>query len=164
MVVKNAIISDDLPSLMWVFPDLRVTGGLALAVEGPSKAEIQCHDNKDGTCSVSYLPTAPGEYNIIIKFADKHISGSPFTAKVTGSGLDQKRAQLSVGSSSEVSLKVTETDIASLTATIRTPSGIEEPCVLKRLANGHLGRSTFFVNFLKKHCTKVFLNNFASIV
>lgn len=58
-------------------------GGLSLAVEGPSKAEIQCVDNKDGTCSVSYIPTVPGEYNIIIKFADKHISGSPFTAKVT---------------------------------------------------------------------------------
>ena len=88
---------------------------------------------------MSYLPTAPGEYNVIIKFADKHISGSPFSAKVTGSSLDQKRAQLSVGTSSEVSLKVTETDIASLTATIRTPSGIEEPCALKRLANNHLG-------------------------
>ena len=61
-------------------------GGLSLAVEGPSKAEITCTDNKDGTCSVQYLPTAPGEYSIIIKFADKHISGSPFTANVIGPG------------------------------------------------------------------------------
>lgn len=60
------------------------TGGLSLAVEGPSKAEISCKDNKDGTCTVSYLPTAPGDYNIIVKFDDKHISGSPFTAKITG--------------------------------------------------------------------------------
>jgi len=58
-------------------------GGLALAVEGPSKAEIHCVDNKDGTCSVSYLPTVPGEYSIIIKFADQHIVGSPFTANIT---------------------------------------------------------------------------------
>jgi filamin len=28
------------------------TGGLAVAVEGPSKAEIQCRDNKNGTCDV----------------------------------------------------------------------------------------------------------------
>lgn len=62
-------------------------GGLSLAVEGPSKAEITCIDNKDGTCSVQYLPTAAGEYNIIIKFADKHISGSPFCAKVIGPGM-----------------------------------------------------------------------------
>lgn len=61
-----------------------VSGGLSLAVEGPSKAEISCKDNKDGTCTVSYMPTAPGDYNIIVKFDDKHIPGSPFTAKITG--------------------------------------------------------------------------------
>lgn len=59
-------------------------GGLSLAVEGPSKAEISCKDNKDGTCTVSYLPTAAGDYIIIVKFDDKHIPGSPFTAKITG--------------------------------------------------------------------------------
>lgn len=66
-------------------------GGLSLAVEGPSKAEITCKDNKDGTCTVSYLPTAPGDYSIIVRFDDKHIPGSPFTAKITGGGV---RAQL----------------------------------------------------------------------
>ena len=60
------------------------TGGLSLSVEGPSKAEISCHDNKDGTVSVSYLPTAPGEYKISVRFGDKHIKGSPYTAKITG--------------------------------------------------------------------------------
>ena len=55
-------------------------------------------------------------------------------------GDDRQRAQLSVGTSSEVSLKVTEADIGSLTATIKKPSGAEEPCQLKRLANGHLGK------------------------
>jgi hypothetical protein len=59
-------------------------GGLSLAVEGPSKAEISCHDNKDGTVSVSYLPTAPGEYKISVKFGDKHIKGSPYNSKITG--------------------------------------------------------------------------------
>lgn len=64
-----------------------LSGGLSLAVEGPSKAEITCKDNKDGTCTVSYLPTAPGDYNIIVKFDNKHIPGSPFTAKITGKEL-----------------------------------------------------------------------------
>lgn len=59
-------------------------GGLSLAVEGPSKADISCHDNKDGTVLVSYLPTAPGEYKITVKFGDKHIKGSPYVAKITG--------------------------------------------------------------------------------
>ena len=48
-----------------IFPNLGAgAGGLALAVEGPSKADINCIDNKDGTVNVSYLPTAPGEYKI----------------------------------------------------------------------------------------------------
>ncbi|KAL3851735.1 hypothetical protein ACJMK2_015452 [Sinanodonta woodiana] len=113
-------------------------GGLSLAIEGPSKTEIKCRDNEDGTCTVSYIPTAPGEYKITVKFSDKHISGSPFTAKIQP-GEIKRRAQ--IGRSSEVSLKVTETDINSLTASIRSPSGQEEPCILKRLPNGHLGIS-----------------------
>ena len=63
---------------------LSAPGGLSLAVEGPFKAEITCKDNKDGTCTVSYLPTAPGDYSVIVKFDNKHIAGSPFTAKITG--------------------------------------------------------------------------------
>lgn len=144
------------------------TGGLSLAVEGPSKAEITCKDNKDGTCTVSYLPTAPGDYNIIVKFDNKHISGSPFTAKITGEeivyfphnnnlnkvhkvdlqlydlfcqGDDSitRTSQLNVGTAADVSLKIAETDLSSLTASIRAPSGNEEPCLLKRLPNRHLG-------------------------
>ncbi|KAM6895601.1 filamin-C-like isoform 2-T2 [Xenentodon cancila] len=115
-------------------------GGLSLAVEGPSKAEISCKDNKDGTCTVSYLPTAPGDYNIIVKFDDKHIPGSPFTAKITGDD-SMRTSQLNVGTATDVSLKITETDLTSLTATIRAPSGHEEPCLLKRLPNRHIGIS-----------------------
>ncbi|XP_029167599.1 filamin-A isoform X4 [Nylanderia fulva] len=113
-------------------------GGLSLAVEGPSKAEICCHDNKDGTVSVSYLPTAPGEYKITVKFGDKHINGSPFVAKITGEG--RKRNQISVGSSSEVQLpgKVSDADIKSLNASITAPSGLEEPCFLKKMPSGNM--------------------------
>ncbi|XP_061204465.1 filamin-C isoform X1 [Neopsephotus bourkii] len=115
-------------------------GGLSLAVEGPSKAEITCQDNKDGTCTVSYLPTAPGDYNIIVRFDDKHIPGSPFTAKITGDD-SMRTSQLNVGTSTDVSLKITETDLSLLTASIRAPSGTEEPCLLKRLPNRHIGIS-----------------------
>ncbi|XP_028841248.1 filamin-C-like isoform X1 [Denticeps clupeoides] len=115
-------------------------GGLSLAVEGPSKAEITCKDNKDGTCTVSYLPTAPGDYNVIVKFDNKHIPGSPFTAKITGDD-SLRTSQLNVGAATDVSLKITETDLSSLTASIRAPSGKEEPCLLKRLPNRHIGIS-----------------------
>uniref|UniRef100_A0A7N8Y6A4 Filamin-C-like n=1 Tax=Mastacembelus armatus TaxID=205130 RepID=A0A7N8Y6A4_9TELE len=116
-------------------------GGLSLAVEGPSKAEITCKDNKDGTCTVSYMPKAPGDYNIIVKFDNKHIPGSPFTAKITGDDSITRTSQLNVGTAADVSLKIAETDLSSLTASIRAPSGNEEPCLLKRLPNRHLGIS-----------------------
>lgn len=60
------------------------TGGLSLAIEGPSKADISCMDNQDGTCTVSYLPVLPGDYSILVKYNDKHIPGSPFSARITG--------------------------------------------------------------------------------
>lgn len=62
-------------------------GGLSLAIEGPSKAEIKCVDNKDGTCTVTYYPTKPGTYEITVKFADKDIGGSPFKANIIGMSL-----------------------------------------------------------------------------
>ena len=116
-------------------------GGLSLAVEGPSKAEINCVDNKDGTVSVSYLPTAPGEYKIIAKFSDEHIPGSPFTCKVTGD--NKKKNQISVGSSSELPLPgdLSESDIRALKAFIQSPSGDVEQCFLKKLPKGNIGIS-----------------------
>lgn len=57
-------------------------------------------------------------------------------------GEGRKRNQISVGSCSEVSLpgKVTESDIRALNASIQAPSGLEEPCFLKRLPIGNLGK------------------------
>lgn len=116
-------------------------GGLSLAVEGPSKADISYQDNKDGTVAVSYLPTAPGEYKITVRFGDKHIKGSPFFSKITGEG--RKRNQISVGSCSEVTLPgaISDADLRTLNASIQAPSGLEEPCFLKRMPSGNIGIS-----------------------
>jgi hypothetical protein len=67
--------------------DFFLPGGISIAVEGPSKAEVQCTDNGDETCSVSYYPKVAGEYTINVKVADHHIPGSPFTAKILPSGV-----------------------------------------------------------------------------
>ena len=37
-------------------------GGLSIAVEGPSKAEIDFQDKKDGSCNVAYTATEPGKH------------------------------------------------------------------------------------------------------
>uniref|UniRef100_A0A4W2BKP2 Filamin B n=2 Tax=Bos TaxID=9903 RepID=A0A4W2BKP2_BOBOX len=114
-------------------------GGLDLAIEGPSKAEISCIDNKDGTCTVTYLPTLPGDYSILVKYNDKHIPGSPFTAKITD---DSRRcSQVKLGSAADFLLDISETDLSTLTASIKAPSGRDEPCLLKRLPNNHIGIS-----------------------
>ncbi|MCP9257858.1 FiLamiN (Actin binding protein) [Dirofilaria immitis] len=42
------------------------TKELSVAVEGIARATIRCHDNKDGTCSVVWIPPVPGEYKIHI--------------------------------------------------------------------------------------------------
>ncbi|XP_067302535.1 filamin-A isoform X1 [Pseudorasbora parva] len=115
-------------------------GGLSLAIEGPSKADISCTDNQDGTCTVSYLPVLPGDYNIIVKYNEKHIPGSPFMAKITGDD-SMRMSHLKVGSAADIPLDIGELDLSQLTASLTTPSGREEPCLLKMLRNGHVGIS-----------------------
>jgi len=51
-------------------------GGLSLSIEGPSKADIECQDNEDGSCRVTYRPTEPGNYVVNVKFADEHVPGN----------------------------------------------------------------------------------------
>ncbi|XP_023248831.1 filamin-C-like, partial [Seriola lalandi dorsalis] len=58
------------------------TGGLGLAIEGPSEAKMSCKDNKDGSCSVEYIPFTPGEYDVNITFGGLPIPGSPFRVPV----------------------------------------------------------------------------------
>uniref|UniRef100_H3C4Z4 Filamin A n=1 Tax=Tetraodon nigroviridis TaxID=99883 RepID=H3C4Z4_TETNG len=115
-------------------------GGLSLAIEGPSKADISCVDNQDGTCTVSYLPVLPGDYSILVKYNDKHIPGSPFSARITGDD-SMRMSHLKVGSAADIPLDIGELDLTQLTASLTTPSGREEPCLLKMLRNGHVGIS-----------------------
>ncbi|VUZ47652.1 unnamed protein product [Hymenolepis diminuta] len=113
--------------------------GLSVSVEGPSKVEIKCTENGDGTCRVAYYPMVPGEYTINLKFMDRPISGSPYVAKITGE--PKKRALMNMTSMTSVSFDAGIDDISLLTATVTSPSGHEEPCVLKKLPNNRMGIS-----------------------
>ncbi|VDN96536.1 unnamed protein product [Rodentolepis nana] len=114
-------------------------GGLSVSVEGPSKVEIKCTENGDGTCRVAYCPMVPGEYTINLKFMDRPISGSPFVAKITGE--PKKRALMNMTSMTSMTFDAGIDDISLLTATVTSPSGREEPCVLKKLPNNRMGIS-----------------------
>ncbi|XP_029292513.1 filamin-A isoform X5 [Cottoperca gobio] len=127
-------------------------GGLSLAIEGPSKADISCVDNQDGTCTVSYLPVLPGDYSILVKYNDKHIPGSPFSARITGDD-SMRMSHLKVGSAADIPLDLGEYDLSQLTASLTTPSGREEPCLLKILRNGHVG-----ISFVPKEIGEHFVN------
>ncbi|CAJ0927524.1 unnamed protein product [Ranitomeya imitator] len=107
-------------------------GGLGLTVEGPCEAKIECLDNGDGTCSVSYLPTEPGDYNINILFADTHIPGSPFKSKiepsfdptkVTCSGPGLEHAQ--VGEAGKFNVDCSNAGNAELTIEIISDTGMQ---------------------------------------
>jgi len=51
-------------------------------VEGPDEAEINCHDNKDGTCTVNYVPAEEGDYEVKVRFGGEPVPGSPFRVPV----------------------------------------------------------------------------------
>lgn len=119
------------------------SGGLGLTVEGPCEAKIECQDNGDGSCAVSYLPTAPGEYHINILFAGRHIPGSPFTAAVTapfdpakvtasGPGLERGRA----GEAAVFSVDCSQAGEAELTIEIRSEAGAKAEVLVQNNRDG----------------------------
>ncbi|CAL8320227.1 unnamed protein product, partial [Gadus morhua 'NCC'] len=124
-------------------------GGLGLAVEGPCEAKLECRDNGDGTCSVTYLPPVVGEYDINILFAEQHVPGSPFKAvvrpafdpaKVTayGPGLERARA----GEQASFTVDCSRAGEAELTIEIVSESGAKAEVRVQKTAEG-----TFSVSY-----------------
>ncbi|XP_036446591.1 filamin-A isoform X2 [Colossoma macropomum] len=114
-------------------------GELDITVEGTSESEVCCFDNKDGTCTVTYLPTQPGDYKIQVRHNDMHISGSPFKAKITDGSL--RKSQVKLGPAVDFALDITEEDISLLTTSISSPTRQDVPCSLKRQPDSHIGIS-----------------------
>lgn len=113
---------------------------VAVTIDGPSKTDVK-REEKGDKVTFSYMPMSPGAYNINIKYKGKDIKGSPFNAKVSGEG--RKRSQISIANSSDYSLKIVEPDIVDLNGALKKPSGALEPCLLKKLADNHVGIASF---------------------
>ena len=43
-----------------------MTWFVGFSIEGPSEAQIDAEDNRDGSCKAKYYPTVPGDYIIHI--------------------------------------------------------------------------------------------------
>ncbi|KAJ6639385.1 Filamin-A, partial [Pseudolycoriella hygida] len=130
-------------------------GGLSLSIEGPSKAEINCSDKADGTLSISYKPTEPGFYIVNLKFADHHVTGSPFTVKVTGEGSNRQREKIQqerhavplaeVGTECKLTFKMPGITSFDLGSTVTSPSNVTEDAEIQEIADG-----LYAVNFIPK--------------
>uniref|UniRef100_A0A8C4N1W2 Calponin-homology (CH) domain-containing protein n=1 Tax=Eptatretus burgeri TaxID=7764 RepID=A0A8C4N1W2_EPTBU len=118
-------------------------GNLSLTVEGPSEAKLECVDNGDGTCSVSYLPVEAGDYLINILFAGTHVPGSPFQATIEPS-FDPKKVlvkgeglkNVKVGDTGSFTLDCSQAGDANLDVKMVSDSGVEADVVTRRQAEG----------------------------
>lgn len=116
-------------------------GNLAISVEGPSKAEIDFKDRKDGSCYVSYLVTEPGEYRIGVKFNDQHIPDSPYKVYIAPAAKDAKKIELGAIPPEhmlQVNKPVTFTvnlngARGQLDGKVVAPSGAEDDCFLMNI-------------------------------
>merc|ERR1719394_2293503 len=58
---------------------------------------MTCKDNRDGSCTVDYVPVVDGIYDISVKYDDKDIPGSPFNVPVedpVGSSRKSSRSEI----------------------------------------------------------------------
>lgn len=135
--LQNAVVGE--PATFTVCAKGSQAKELSVSIEGPAKSQIKIHDNKDGTCSAAWVPPVPGEYKVHVKLGGKAVRDSPFKVLVMGEG--QKRSHLSVGSTSEVALPINQLELKGISASIKSPAGIEEPCFVRLLDGGRLGVS-----------------------
>ena len=56
---------------------------LTVVVDGPSKLALTVAETEDGY-EFSYTPSSPGDYFIVIKYANVTIAGCPSKATITG--------------------------------------------------------------------------------
>ena len=137
-------------------------GGLGLTVEGPCEAKIECVDNGDCTCSVTYLPTEAGDYTINVLFADQHVPGSPFTAiirpaydasKVTCSEIKSK--SIRVNEIQTMRVDCSGAGVAQLQAELLQSNGHKVECTIVAVPNQ---ANVYKVSFVPTAAGKATLN------
>ena len=66
--IKKGIVA--VPSRITVDKKNTGPGDLSVAVEGPSKVDIDCLDSGDGTCEVTNVPFEPGTILLVLNLSN----------------------------------------------------------------------------------------------
>lgn len=118
-------------------------GAITISVEGPHRSDIS-HVAKDNTTyAIKYKPHEPGMYLLNVRFADDHVTGSPFMLNVGGKPSGRVRetvtqtikdAELAQpGKTCEFQLKIPGTNPLDMEAVITSPDGKSELCAIMDL-------------------------------
>ena len=119
-------------------------GAVSLSIEGPAKCEISSTEVEPGLLKITYKTKTPGYYLMNLKFADQHVTGSPFTIEVTGSSEQFQREtqqlqtrsveEQQIGSVCKMSFTITQTlSKQKLKAFVTSPSGKRVEANLKQV-------------------------------
>lgn len=112
-------------------------GGLSVALEGPGRTEITTKEQAvEGSVKLFYKPYEPGHYNLVVKYADHVVPGSPFNIKVSGQGTNPQKETLKkfrkaaliddVNTECHFSFKLPGVSAYDLAARIHSPQGNTE--------------------------------------
>lgn len=130
-------------------------GGLSVSLEGPGRSEITSSDVIDGTIKLNYKPYEPGNYSLVVKYADHVVPGSPYNIKVSGQGTNPQKETIrkyrkgvnvvDANSECHFSFKMPGTSAYDLSARVHSPQGKAEDASIK-----DMGDYVYQVSFVPK--------------
>ena len=128
-------------------------GSLAISVEGPSKAQIDFLDRKDGSCYVSYVVEEAGEYSVGIRFNEEHIPLSPYKVFISPKSGHADKVKISnLTEDEQIALNAPQSFLLSkngangtLQCKMVSPTGREDDCFMSQV-----GPDEYSVRFVPK--------------
>ncbi|XP_067672401.1 filamin-A-like isoform X3 [Haliotis asinina] len=123
-------------------------GGLSVNLEGPHRSDVNLIEKRtDRQYVIHYSPHEPGIYILNIRFADDHVTGSPFLLNVGGNPSGRVREtvtkQMEAASASEPGnmctfiLQIPGTNPFDMEASVTDPDGTTELCDVMDLEDFH---------------------------
>lgn len=113
-------------------------GGVSVVLEGPHRSELEYEEVEPRKYKVIYSPHEPGIYILNVRFADEHVTGSPFLLNVAGEPSGRKRETVTremeqaeavqPNQKCEFLLKIPGTNPFDMEASITDPDGATELC------------------------------------